>query len=351
MQIGIIGLPQVGKHTLFRLLTNIQENRGKDQTMVGVAKVPDPRMDNLVAYYKPRKISYAQIEATVVPGMEPGRNQEFLKGLRSVDALVMVVRCFRAPHVPFIDNALSDPLAQVRAIQEEMVLADWTLAETRLTRLQKEAKANPRTAADPALFSRLSAALAEGIPIRNIPLTKEEQLALQGLTFLSAKPAIVAVNIDEEQFRTASYPGKEQLHAWAEKEGLAVIEVYGQLEMEIGELSAEDRQLFLADAGIKETGLEKLAKAAYQLLGLISFFTVGEDEVKAWTVRQGSTAKEAAGKIHSDIARGFIRAEVVPYASFVAHNGFHGRANGGPRLEGRDYLVQDGDIIHFRFNV
>ena len=349
MKIGIVGLPMSGKTTFFRLLTHTQPELGKGRSAIGMAMVPDARVDYLSAYYKPRKIAYAQIAVTDVPGIEAGRS-EFINELRDVDLLVQVVRAFTAAHVPSQRVSGPDPLADAKMIQEELALADWSVADTRLTRLRKGSR-QPQTEADLQVFTHITNALESGQPLRKLELNEEQREALQGISFLSDKPCLVVVNTDEQQFRSGNYPGKNELAVWCDKEGMPLLEVCGQLEMEMEELDGEDKAAFLADLGVEETGLTRLARAAYELLGLISFFTVGEDEVKAWTVRKGSSAKEAAGKIHSDIARGFIRAEVVPYTSFVEHNGFRVRENGGPRLEGRDYIVEDGDIMHIRFNV
>ena len=350
MKVGIIGLPLAGKSTVFRLLTQAQSEGAKNRAAVGVAMVPDARVDFLSRHYKPRRTAYAQIAITDLPGLEPGRSSEFLAELRDVEALIQVVRVFRAEHVPSARPGAADPLADTQAVQQELVLADWAMVDTRLNRLRKGVRL-PQTGADIAVFERLAASLEEGVPLRKLKIDEDAQKSLQGMAFLSDKPCVVVVNTDEEQFRAGDFPGKERLLTWCAGEGMPVVEVCGQFEMELNDLSPEDRSAFLADLGITETGLTRLAKAVHELLGLISFFTVGEDEVKAWTVRQGSTAKEAAGKIHSDIERGFIRAEVVPYESFVKFGGYHAREGAGPRLEGRDYIVQDGNIMHFRFNV
>lgn len=350
MNIGIVGVPQVGKSTLFRLLTHVEPDPGKGKTVVGIARVPDARIDYLSDFYKPRKTTYAQINVTDTPGLEQGRSTEFLSSLKEVDALVVVVRAFRAEHVPSMRPGGPDPVAELNAVIDELTVTDWSLLDTRLNRMRKGAR-QPQVAQDMTILEKLAADLEKGVPLRRQQLSADEQKALQGLAFFSDRPLIVVVNTDEEQLHSGTYPGKEAITAWCRTEHVALLEVCAQLEMEIEELAPEDKAAFLSDLGVTETGLERLARASYDHLGLISFFTSGEDEVKAWTIRKGTTAKQAAGKIHSDIERGFIRAEVVAYADFVALGGQKLREAAVLRLEGRDYIMQDGDIVNFRFNV
>lgn len=350
MNIGMVGVPLVGKSTLFRLLTHADLAPGKNRTGSGTALVPDSRIDYLVQAFKPRKVSYAQINLTDIPGLEPGRSAEFLAALHGVDALVVVVRAFEAAHVPTWNAGELRPLAEVRAVEEELMLTDWALVNTRMDR----ARTNKRGMQVPdnrALLERLAAALERSVPLRRQTLAAEERQALDGMSFMSNRPLIVVANTDDDSLRSGHFPGQAELATWCSEHNVPLVEVCAKLEMEIEELEPADRAAFLQDLGVAEVGLTRLARAAYAALGFISFFTVGEDEVKAWTVRQGTTARQAAGKIHSDIARGFIRAEVTAYADYVAHAGHQLRANGAVRLEGRDYLVQDGDIINFRFNV
>jgi GTP-binding protein YchF len=350
MNIGIVGVPQVGKSTFYRLLTHTEPEVGKGKVAVGVARVPDARIDYLTEFYKPRKTTYAQINVTDMPGLETGRSSEFLSALKDVDAIVVVLRAFQAEHVPtqFVEGI--NPLAELNAVIGELTITDWSLVDTRLSRLRKGLK-QAQTAQDIALFERIAEQLEQGVPLRRQILTEEEQQQLQGIIFYSDLPLIVVVNTDEEQLAAGYYPGKEEIATWCEAEHVPLLEICAQMEMEIDELPEEDKQTFLEELGIAESGLTRLARAAYAHLGLLSFFTVGEDEVKAWTIRQGSTAKQAAGKIHSDIERGFIRAEVVSYQDFIAHGGQKLKESAVLRLEGKEYIMQDGDIVNFRFNV
>jgi GTP-binding protein YchF len=350
LNIGIVGVPQVGKTTLFRLLTNLDADAAKRRANIGVAMVPDARIDFLSSIFAPRKTTYAHINVTDTPGLQTGHSAELLAALKGTDALVVVVRAFEAATVPTAHADGCDPLADVQAVDAELVVNDWALLDTRLERLKKGSR-NPQSASVVAALERVAETLADGKPLREQALTEEDCEALQGMAFYSDKPLIVVVNTDERQMRSGDYPGKARLTQWCNEHDAPLLEVCAQLEMEISELNQADRALFLQDLGIAETGLTRLARVAYEKLGLFSFFTVGEDEVKAWTIRKNSTAQQAAGKIHSDIARGFIRADVVSYAAFKEHQGKHLRENGLRRLEGREYVVEDGDIIDFRFNV
>jgi GTP-binding protein YchF len=350
MNIGIVGVPQVGKSTFYRLLTQTEPEASKGKATVGIARVPDARIDYLSAFYRPRKTTYAKINVTDIPGLEPGRSGEFLSALKDSDAMVVVLRAFEAQHVPTRFEDGINPYAELHEVINELTITDWAMADTRLSRLRKGAK-QAQTAQDIALFTRIAEQLEQGVPLRRQSLTKEERLQLQGITFYSDLPLIVVVNTDEEELLSGQYPGKMDVAAWCEAEHAPYLEICAQVEMEIAELPEEDRQAFMQDLGITESGLARLARAAYAHLGLISFFTVGEDEVKAWTIRQGTTAKQAAGKIHSDIERGFIRAEVVSYHDFTAYGGQKLKEHAVLRLEGKEYVMQDGDIVNFRFNV
>lgn len=348
MNIGIVGVPQVGKSTLFRLLTNLNES-ARRRVPIGVAKVPDSRVEYLAGLYQPRKTTYAHINVTDTPGLRPGQSAEFLSSLKDTDALVAVVRAFPEPSVPTEHLQGLDPLAEVQAVEAELAITDWALLDKRLERLRKtRVKQNEQTI---EVLERVAAALENGESLRRQYLSADDRQELQGMSFFSDKPLIVVVNTDEEQLKSRSFPGKEALEQWCVSHDVIMLEVCAQLEAEIGELDAIDRQVFLQDLGLTEPGLARLAKAAYVHLGLISFFTVGEDEVRAWTIVKDCTARKAAGKIHSDIERGFIRAQVISYEDFASRNGEHLRENGLLRLEGSDYVVQDGDIIEFRFHV
>ena len=362
MTVGIVGLPMAGKTTIFNLLTGAGAQTsdfltGKAGTNVGMAQVPDPRIDFLARLYRPRRTVYAQIQCSDVPGLVRGAAQgqgagnRFLDGIREVDLLAHVVRVFADPGVSHVDGS-SDPLRDVETVRVELLLADMELVEKRIERIKNGKKISKEAARELPVLEKCLRALENEVPLQQLELSGEERAALVNYNFFTAKPVLLVVNTDEEQFRAKSYPGQEALASLAAARGLALIEVCGRLEMEISQLEPEERALFLADLGIAELGTARLARAAYAQLGLISFFTVGEDEVRAWTIRRGTNAKSAAGKVHSDMERGFIRAEVVKYDDLRALGAMAKvKEKGLARLEGKDYLVEDGDIINFRFNV
>ncbi len=354
MKIGLVGLPGSGKTTLFQLLTGVEGSArasGLEGT-VGIARVPDKRVDHLSQLYQPKKTVYAQIDLTDLPGLNVSEEQQkgknpFLTAVRNVDALVAVVRVFQEgpPHLLGEIN----PRRDLEMIHSELLFSDWEIIEKRLERL--EMKKKKENEAERELLLRCRTELENDGRLTNLSFTAAEEEILRGFQFLTLKPLLVVLNLDEEGFK-AGFPGKDEFLAELEEKGLPYLEVSARIEQEIAELSPEDRALFMDDLGIKEPGIDRLARMVYQHLGLISFFTVGEDEVKAWTIEAGTVAKKAAGKIHSDIERGFIRAEVVAYADLLAHgNMAKVREKGLFRLEGKDYVVQDGDIINFRFNV
>lgn len=362
MQIGIVGLPTVGKTTLFNLLTRARLETaafgsGRAEAHTGMARVPDPRVDYLSAMFKPRKTTYAQIEFTEVPGLVRGASQgqgmgnSFLSAIRNVDALVHLVRVFAHPDVPHVDGSI-DPVRDMETIDLELLFADLGLIEARIERIEQGKKKKEQEAAELAVMHKLKAALEAEQPIHAVELDEAEQVLVRNYAFLTEKPAILVVNLDEQQFHSRSWPRRDEVLRLAAARNTPVMEICAQMEMEISQLEGEDRELFMADLGIAETGTERLARAVYDRLGLISFLTAGEDEARAWTIRRGTHARGAAGKIHSDIERGFIRAEVVAFADLQAAGSMaKAREQGKFRLEGRDYVVQDGDIINFRFNV
>jgi ribosome-binding ATPase len=358
MKIGLVGLPLTGKTTFFNLLTGNTQETGLTtggQEHEGTATVPDKRMDILVDHYKPKKITYAQIHFKDIPGFNPedahrGRSAAFLDDVRPVDALVIVVRAF---HDVGVDGALGEPNPYKELLDccSELLLADISMVENRIRRLETQRKPNKETGAQVMALKNILAALEEEKLFSQLPQPEGEGL-LAPQDFLTEKPLMVAVNVDEEQFNTGEYPGREKITAYAGEKGIPLIEICGQAEMEISQLPEEDRLEFMEDLHLEETGMSRLARAAYSCLGLISFFTVGEDEVRAWTVPQGITAKQAAGKIHSDIERGFIRAEVFHFADFHSlGSALKVKEKGLFRLEGKEYIVKDGDMISFRFHV
>ncbi|MBE3576154.1 MAG: redox-regulated ATPase YchF [Limnochordales bacterium] len=363
MRIGIVGLPQVGKTSVFQALTGSTAG-------VGVAPVPDPRVDRLAAMFNPRKTTYAQLELVDLPSyplsggpagtpaggktVEQAR-RAFLEAVRDVDALIQVVRAFDNPAVPPPLGSIN-PAREFATLQEEFQLSDYQVLQNRLERLAKTGRGrtgNPASARSEAeLLERCSACLEEGKPLRTLSLAAEEEKLLRGFDLFTFRPVILVVNLDEDEWRRGKYTGQEVLEALAAAQHLPVLPICGRLEQEIAELPPEEREAFAHELGIEETGIARLARTTYAHLGLISFFTVGEDEVKAWTIRRGMSAREAAGRIHSDIARGFIRAEVVTYADLMACGSLAAaRDKGLLRLEGKDYVMQDGDIVNFRFHV
>lgn len=359
---GLIGLPMVGKTTIYNLVTNAEAETskfltGKTDTNVGMANVPDSRIDFLAGLYKPRKTVYAQVQFSDVPGLVSGASQgkgvgnAFLDGIRQADLLVHVVRAFENADVIHVDGGIN-PLRDVETVDLELLLADMDFVEKRIQRIEGGKKIKKENLAELAVMKKIIAQLENEVPMSRVELDEEERKILINYSFFTDKPVILVVNTDEEQFVNGEYPGREGLYDYAARKGIRLIEICGEMEMEISELPPEDRGPFMADLGIEELGVERLTRAVYDTLGLISFFTVGEDEVKAWTINRGTDARRAAGKIHSDIERGFIRAEVVKYGDLKELGSMARlKEKGLARLEGRDYIVEDGDIINFRFNV
>jgi len=362
MKIGLTGLPTVGKTTFFNLLThsNLETSTfssGKTQAHVGTAKIPDERVDFLSSLYKPKKTTYATMELIDLPGLVRGSSagmgmgNQFLESVRRVDALVQIVRAFENENVVHVEGDIN-PLRDIDTINAELLLADLAIIETRIERIEGSKKINSVMREELAVLKKCMAALEEELPIHSLDLDDEEKEHLKTFNFLSVKPMLLVINIDENQLSSGDYPQKEELYKYSREKGMPIMEICAQMEVEIDHLDEEDKKLFMEEAGITEPGIDRLARTTYEYFGLISFLTAGEDEVKAWTVKKGTTAHRAAGKIHSDIERGFIRAEVVKYSDLrdlgsmakVKEKGLY-------RLEGKDYIVQDGDIINFRFNV
>lgn len=364
MKLGLIGLPSAGKSTLFRLLTgSAPPHAGDKRGAVGVAKVPDPRVDTLASLYNPRKVTYASMMVTEVPGLIPAAYRDlspglsgldpksFVDALKDVDALVYVVRAFADATTPHVRGEI-DPVNDLAAIAEELLLTDWQLVQTRLERLHSAKKRQPDHDKQVAALIKAQAALEEEKPLYSVAFDDEERRALRGYTLFTDKPALVAVNLDDKQLSQGDYPKKGALKEKAQAMDAPVVEFAALVESEIAELEPNDRRAFMDDLGLTSSGAERLALAAYARLGLISYFTVGQDEVRAWTIRQGSDARQAAGAIHSDIARGFIRAEVASYEELVEAGSWNAlKEKGRIRLEGKEYIVQDGDVMSFRFNV
>jgi len=348
MKIGLIGLPSTGKTTFFNLLTS-----GESSTGVRTAKIPDARIDHLAEVYKPKKVTLATVEVTDIKGIIPGSSSSFhyLEAIRQADALVHVVRAFNDEDVMHIDGSV-DVMRDIYTLNSELLLTDLAVIENRIEKINSGKKVTKDHLAELEVLKKCQACLENESLIGSLELDPSEKQLIRTYNFLTEKPMIILINLDEEQYRSSDYPGRTEVSAYTVSKKIPLLEVCARTELEISELDEEDRIIFMEDLGIRETGLSKLASAMYGQLGLISFLTVGEDEVRAWPVKKGISAKAAGGRIHSDIERGFIRAEVVKYEDLKRLGSMLKVKEAGlARLEGKDAVIEDGDIINFRFNV
>lgn len=349
MEIGVIGLPYVGKTTLLELLSG-QDVTGK----VAVARVPDPRLEVLAGMFHPKKVTFATLQLTEVAGLSPGRLERgernaFFDAVRRSDALLHVVRAFDDPAVPHPLGEV-DALRDARLVEEELLLADLERTESLVQRMGKKHARSREEDMALEVLAKSAVALGEAMPLRRLDLTQDEVSALSGFGLLTLRQELVVCNASEEALREGQ--GFDDLRAWASDNAATVLAYSAKVEGEIASLPPEERGEFLAAYGLRESGTDRLARAAYGALHLISFLTAGADEVRAWPVTEGTAARKAAGKIHSDIERGFIRAEVAGYQDLEAAGNWKAlKDRGGIRLEGKDYIIQDGDIVNFRFNV
>ena len=366
MKLGIVGLPNVGKSTLFNSLTKAGAESANYpfctiDPNVGVVTVPDERLNVLGEMYHTKKIIPAAIEFVDIAGLVKGASKgeglgnQFLANIREVDAIVHVVRCFEDSNIVHVDGSI-DPMRDVETINLELIFSDIEVLDRRIAKTARSARNDKAAAKELKLLEKIKAYLEDGRLAKNFDdfEDEEEEELFQSFNLLTAKPVIFAANVTEDELPNdgEDNEGVQKLRKYAEEEKCEVFVVCAQIEQEIAELEDDEKKMFLEDLGLKESGLEKLIRASYRLLGLISYLTAGEPEVRAWTITKGTKAPQAAGKIHTDFERGFIRAEVVAYDDLIAcgsHNA--AKEKGLIRLEGKDYVVQDGDIMLFRFNV
>jgi GTP-binding protein YchF len=359
---GIVGLPNVGKSTIFNALTSAGAESANypfctiDPNM-GIVQVPDSRMEKLAKFVNPERILPTTIEILDIAGLVKGASQgeglgnQFLGHIRSVDAIIHVVRCFDDENIVHVNGGIN-PVLDIEIIQTELALADLDTVEKRLLRVEKLAKNGDRKLKEEAEFYlRLKQALEQGKGARGFADTPDEHLVMRDLHLLTDKPVLYVANVAEDDL-AGTNPAVEAVRKLAAAEGAQVVVICGRVEAEIAELDEEEKELFLSGMGLAESGLDRLIRSGYELLGLITYFTAGKKEIRAWTIPVGTKAPQAAGVIHSDFEKGFIRAEVIGYSDYISSSGETGaKEKGLMRLEGKDFVVQDGDVMHFRFNV
>ena len=365
LEVGIVGLPNVGKSTLFNAITKAGAEAANYpfctiEPNVGIVEVPDKRLQVLHELYNSKKTTPAAFRFVDIAGLVKGASKgeglgnKFLEHIRQVDAVSQVVRCFENGDITHVEGSI-DPVRDIEIINTELCLADLEVLERRLLKLVKLAKSGVKEAkVEEAILQRIKEALEQGQTVRSVELTDDEKAMIKEMNFLTAKPTLYIANVGEDEVTTADTDNEyvQRVKEYAATEGAEVVTISAKVESEIAELEDEDAREFLHELGLEESGLEKLIKAAFDLLGLMTFLTAGTDECRAWTITKGTVAPKAAGKIHSDIERGFIRAEIVNYDDLIAAGSVAAaREKGQVRLEGKDYVMQDGDVTNFRFNV